>query len=92
MTRVVRGLIKQSTQLMDTQRAAELEVFELERRLRSINAPLEERLRAYESRIAELEKELAAKTHENRELLRVQIDLTRKKLETERSKEPLAWN
>lgn len=92
MTKVVRSLIRQRTQLVDVQRAAELEVAELERRLASVNAPLEDRLKAYERRIAELENELAAKTRENQELIRAQIDLTRRKLESERSKGPLAWN
>jgi 7TM-HD extracellular len=91
-TKIVRGLITQRAQLLNAQQAAELELAKLEKRLASINAPLEERLKAYELRIAELENELAAKARENQELIRIQIALTRKKLERERLNRPLAWN
>ena len=41
-------------------------------------------MRAYESRIQELEKELAARTEENHELLKLKIEMLRHQLETER--------
>ena len=52
----------------------------LECRLEKVNAPLQERLRAYEERILELEKELAQKGQENRELIRFKIQLVRTQL------------
>ena len=53
-------------------------------RLNELHAPLQNRLNAYESRIQELERELAARTEENRELLKLKIDLLRQQLEAER--------
>jgi hypothetical protein len=90
--KLVRGLITQRSQLLNTQQTAEAEVAELERRLAQVHAPLEERLGAYEKRIAELERELAAKGEENRELIKAKIALTRQKLATEGGKNRLNLN
>ena len=49
-------------------------------------------LAAYEKRIAELERELAVKGEQNKELIEAKIELARKKLATERGKDPLKWN
>ena len=68
------------------------ELAELEQRLFSVKAPLEERLRAYEERITELEKDLTAKGKENRELIEATIAIAKKKLELERSKERMGSN
>ena len=65
---------------------------ELADRLELLHAPLEDRLKAYERRIAELEAELAAKGLENHDLIQAQIETTRKKLEGERSQEPMNWS
>ena len=46
-----------------------MQVAELERRLVRVQTRLQGRLTAYERRIAELEKEIAAKDQANRELL-----------------------
>ena len=59
----------------------------MERRLNELHAPLQERLRVYETRIADLEKALAAKGEENRELIKAKIEMMRKQLETERVQE-----
>ena len=64
----------------------------MEQRLEKLHAPLEERLKAYERRIADLERELAAKGEENRELLKARIDTARKKLASELAKGPTEWN
>ena len=53
---------------------------------------LQERLRAYETRIAELEKALVAKGDENRELIKAKIVLIRRQLEAERSRNRLVLN
>jgi hypothetical protein len=82
--RFVQKLISQRTDLIDTQKRAAAEMTELEDRLEKIHAPLQDRLRAYQQRIAELEKELATKGEENRELTKAKIELARKHLaETE---------
>jgi flagellar biosynthesis/type III secretory pathway chaperone len=93
MTEVVQRLLSHRSELVTSQNQAEQEVAELEKRLENLHAPLAERLQAYEKRIAELERELAAKGEENRELIQARIASARKKLESERTKEgPLTWN
>jgi hypothetical protein len=88
----VQGLLSQRAQLVDTQECAERDLAQLEQRLAQLHAPLEERLRAYEQRIAELERDLALKGEENRELIKATIAIARKRLERERARDPLAWN
>ena len=61
-------------------------------RLEEVHAPLEDRLSAYEQRIAELEAELAAKGEQNLDLIKAKIETTRKQMEGERSQERLDWN
>ena len=56
------------------------------RRLAKVQAPMEQRLQLYHQRIAELERELAAKGQENRDLIEAKIVLTRKRLEAEQGK------
>ena len=65
---------------------------EMERRLSELHAPLQERLRTYEARIADLENALVAKGEENRELIKAKIDLLRKQLEAARSGKHLQFN
>ena len=92
MKEVMQRLLSQRSESQNTQLMAEREVAELAERLASVHAPLEDRLKAYERRIAELEAELAAKGEQNLELIKAKIETTRKKLEGERSDEPLNWN
>ena len=88
----VRGLVSERSQMLDAQKSAAGELAELERRLDELHTPLQERLHAYEKRIAELDKLLAAKGEENRELLRAKIRLTRQQLENARARNPLEFN
>jgi len=88
----VRGLVSERSRMLDAQKSAAVELVELERRLDELHTPLQERLRAYEKRIGELEKSLAAKGEENRELLRAKIQLTRQQLENARRRNPLEFN
>ena len=44
---------------------------------------MQDRLRSYEERILNLEKELAERSQENRELLRLKIEMTRRQLAAE---------
>jgi hypothetical protein len=85
MTEMVQRLVSQRSQASDRQTRAEVEVAELASRLEKLQAPLEERMRAYERRIAELEAELAAKDEQNHELIQARIDSTRRQMELERS-------
>ena len=92
MGELVQRLLAHRSDLVNSQQRAEDDVAELEKRLEKIHAPLAERLAAYEKRIAELERELAAKGEENKELIEAKIESARKKLATERAKVPLKWN
>jgi chromosome segregation ATPase len=78
-------LVSQRREILTEHQTAEQEVAELADRLQQVHAPLEERLRAYEKRIAELEAELAEKGEQNLALIRARIDSTRQKLESERA-------
>jgi hypothetical protein len=80
---VVQELAAQRRELLKAQEEAALEITAMIRRLDSVQAPLRERLRAYEARIQELEKELTALNEENRELLKLKIDMIRHQLEVE---------
>lgn len=90
--KAVSSLVSQRSDMMEAQHAAAAEMAELERRLNELATPLQDRLRAYESRIADLEKALAAKGDENRELIKAKIALMRKQLETERKGSDLQFN
>ena len=90
--KLVGNLVSQREQMLETQQSAAAEMAELEKRLNELHAPLQERLRVYETRIADLEKALAAKGEENRELIRAKIEMMRKQLETERSKTEVQFN
>jgi len=90
--RFLHGLISDRTRLLDTQQQAAAEMAELERRLDELHAPLRERLRAYEKRVSELEKSLAAKDAESRELIRARIRLTRQQLESEETRGKIEMN
>jgi hypothetical protein len=82
---VVQELAAQRRELLAGQQAAATELTGLARRLEAVQTPLLERLRTYEERISELEKDLADQSKENRELLKLKIDLLRQQIETERA-------
>ena len=90
--KAMSSLVSQRSDMMDAQHAAATEMAELERRLNELQTPLQDRLRAYEGRIADLEKALAAKGEENRELIKAKIALMRKQLEAERKGGDLQFN
>jgi hypothetical protein len=81
---VVQGLAAQRAELLEVQRLAATEIAELVQRLDKLQAPMQERLRAYQERIQELQKELNYRTEENRELLKMKIEMMRQQIETER--------
>jgi hypothetical protein len=80
---VVQELAAQRHELLAVQQAANAELTELARRLESVQSPLLERLHAYEQHITELESELGEQTKENRELLKLKIDMLREKITAE---------
>jgi hypothetical protein len=90
--RMTQKLIAQRTELVDAHQKAAMEMAELEARLEKVQAPLQERLLIYEKRIADLEKELAMKGEENRELIKAKLQVVRQQLEIEREKNRLEYN
>jgi 7TM-HD extracellular len=89
---LTQRLISQRRMLLETHDNAATEMAALEARLQKVQAPLQVRLAAYEHRIAELEKELAVRGEENRELLKAKIETMRKQLEAERGKNRVTFN
>jgi hypothetical protein len=89
---VVQELAIQRRALLAGQQQAAAELTELARRLESVQAPMLERLRAYEQRIQDLEKELSEQSKENRELLKLKIDLLREQIEKERGHSRINFN
>lgn len=89
---VVQQLAAQRRELLNAHEAAASEIAELIRRMDKAHAPLHERLRAYEAHIQELEKELAARSEENRELLKLKIEMTKQQFEAERAGNRLNFN
>lgn len=83
---VVQELAAQRRQLLAAQQEAAAELSALVRRLEQMQAPMIERLRTYEERLQELQKELAMQTEQNRELLKMKIEMTRRQMENERSR------
>lgn len=80
MDKFVQRLFSQRTVLLNTQEMATLKVVEMEKQLEKIHASHECQLEAYRLRIERLEKELAAKTEENRALIRTAMQLTERGL------------
>lgn len=84
---LVQGLYAQRNTLIETQRVAQQALVEMESRLAALQLSLPERIRAYEQRIGELEKEVESQVAEVRELTRATLVLVRRKLEAERERE-----
>lgn len=89
---VVQELAAQRRELLAAQQAAAAELTELARRLEATQTPLLERLHAYERRITELEAELGEQSRENRELLKLKIEMLREQVETERTQSRMRFN
>ncbi len=89
---VVQELAAQRRELLAAQQAASAELTTLVHRLESVQTPLFERLRAYETRIADLEKDLADQSKENRELLKLKIELLKEQVQTECAASRLNFN
>ncbi len=92
MNELVQRLLHQRTVAQTSQQRAEQEVAELAARLEKLQAPLEERRRAYEQRIQQLEAQLAARDRQDHELIEARLESTRRRLDSDRedSPEPIA--
>ena len=84
---LVQGLAAQRDALLAMQQQAMHSLIEMETRLASLQAPMQDRIRAYETRITELEKEISVQGTEMRELTRTILQLMRKKLEEEQAQD-----
>jgi len=89
---LVQELASQRKELLQAQQTAAAEIAQLTHHLDEVRAPVQERLRSYEMRIQELEKELAARTKENRELLKLKIEMTRRQVEFESTRNRMEFN
>ena len=89
---LVQELAIQRKELLQAQQIAILELSQLTHHLDELKAPMQERLRSYETRIQDLEKELAARSEENRELLKLKIEMVRHQLEIERTRNRMEFN
>ncbi len=88
MSELVQRLLHQRSVAQTSQQRAEQEVAELAGRLEKLQAPLEERRRAYEQRIQQLEAQLAARDRQDHELIRARLDSTRRRLDSDRDDSP----
>jgi len=82
---VQRELVSQRGNLLWAQQAASEEINTLVHRLDELHTPMQERLQTYEARIQMLEKELAIRDEENRQLLKMKIDMITRQMESERA-------
>jgi hypothetical protein len=82
---VQQELASQRRELLVAQQAATEEIAALVRRLDELQVPMQQRLQTYEGRIQELEKELTLRNEENRELLKLKIEMISRQLATERA-------
>ncbi len=89
---VVQELAAQRKELIAAQQAAAAELTELAHRLETVQTPLLDRLQTYEQRIQELERDLADQSKENRELLKLKIDLLRQQIQTEQGASRVNFN
>jgi hypothetical protein len=83
---LVQGLYQKNQNAVQTQEKARRELEALEARLATLQAPLQDRILAYETRIRELEQQLDTRGEEMRELIHATLLLVRQKLEDERGK------
>jgi hypothetical protein len=85
---LVQELAVQRRELLQAQQIAAAEIAQLTHHLDELRAPIQERLRSYEMRI----QELAARNEENRELLKLKIEMLRRQLEVERPRNRMEFN
>jgi DNA anti-recombination protein RmuC len=84
--KIFRTLSRHRGELLSVQQRAEAEMRELEQRLEQLHTPLQERISSYEKRIEELERDLAQKGEENRQLIGARINAARQQLQETRQR------
>jgi isocitrate dehydrogenase kinase/phosphatase len=84
---LIQGLYSQRGKLMETQQKAQEELSSLEARLAMLQLPLQDRIKAYEHRIGELEKQLETRDEEMRGMIEATLMLVRERLEKEKTKQ-----
>jgi hypothetical protein len=89
---LVQELAVQRRELLAAQQIATAEIIGLVRRLDELQMTMQERVQAYEMQIQKLEKELAARAEENRELLKLKIEMIRQQIEVERTRNRMDFN
>jgi hypothetical protein len=89
---LVQELAVQRRELLVAQQIAAAEISGLVRRLDELQMTMQERVQAYEMQIQKLEAELAVRTEENRELLKLKIEMIRQQLEVERTRNRMDFN
>ena len=89
---LVQRLFSQRTHLLAAQRTVTTQAAEMEEKLANIQTQMQDRFKAYEQRIAELEKELAVTEGEKRDLIRAKIVLARQEYDEERERSRLLLN
>jgi len=82
---VQQELAAQRRELLRAQQAATDEIAALVQRLDELQVPMQQRLQTYEERIKLLEGELAVRNEENRELLKLKIEMISRQLAAERA-------
>jgi hypothetical protein len=88
----VRRLLSQRRDMVAAQQQAAAELDKAGERLETIHTRMQDRLLAYERRIAELEKELESKGEQNRELIKAEILAIKRQLQIEREKSRVQFN
>lgn len=82
---LVQGLFTQRAALLEAQKQAQQDLAQLEARLASLD--VHDRILAYETRIADLERQVASRGEEVQGLTKATLQLLRKKLEEEKKRE-----
>jgi hypothetical protein len=90
--RVVQSLYTQRDDLLKAERSATMSVRELEERLARLQPRILAKIQEYETRIKELEDQLAQKESENRDLIRARIEEVRRKLDAELARHDIILN
>lgn len=90
--KIFRTMFRHRDELLSAQQKAEAEMRELEQRLEQLHTPLQERIKAYEKRIEELERDLAAKGEENRKLIGAGISVAKQQLISEQRRDRFGTN
>jgi hypothetical protein len=84
--KLVRRLVSDRADLLETQHAATLKALAVDERLSRIEQQIQRQTLAYERRIDELTRELAVAREENRELIRAKIAQVKAEMEAARAR------